>query len=801
MDDQHQSALDPSVLAKLRAVRRLLRRYVAAETLFLLVGWFLLVFWIGGLVDYLPARWGASEMPRPARMVMLLIMAGGILWILLRWAGPRLWIRVPDKSIALLIEKHYPHLNNELVTAVELAADADAPSVADRVSNPQAYLAMLDRVRRDLVGRMRQVEPTTVFNWQPLWTLGVGVAFALVSSGVVALANYRWVTHWGTRLFALSDEPWPRRAELRAEGIGLSLPPFTGQLTADRVLLPFADGIVRVPAGASVELRVLARTDDKVVPEVCTVYYRGDDGTRGRANMRRVGKPREGWQAFVLDGPPLENLTAAMTIDVVGLDARLRNLRLELVDPAVVTDLRVEVTYPPYLLKTLERPPVEALRYRTGMQLPEGAQVRLLGGASDRLDQVQYVIRTADQDPTQGLLSIQSVEPERERFIIDMGTMETSSVAELRLIDQHGLAAKPLPRYLLPVQEDQVPAVDTQLAGIGSAITPIAVLPVRGTVEDDYGIATVGIELTTEAGAFELAVPGDSVVGDELVIDIDLQQLQERGQLVLDPGQTLNVSVTAQDYYDLDAQQTHVGRGLPQQLNVVTADQLLVVLDREELQLRQRLEQIIFELEQLRDVLDRLASVGESAQHWLPPHNRRFAGSTFRSMPPLHLVSWQEPSAAEGERERQLNVVRAQQSVLQADKSRQELIGLATGIDNVRLQLVHNRIDSVDRQQRLLEGIYRPLQALLEEEFRALQADLMELQSAAMSGNPRPAAVAARQALDVVLAGLQQIKQKMLDIESFNEIVDLVRDLLEQQQQLLDETERAQRASILDILK
>ena len=41
----------------------------------------------------------------------------------------------------------------------------------------------------------------------------------------------------------------------------------------------------------------------------------------------------------------------------------------------------------------------------------------------------------------------------------------------------------------------------------------------------------------------------------------------------------------------------------------------------------------------------------------------------------------------------------------------------------------------------------------------------------------------------------------MLDIESFNEIIELVRGLLEEQDVLIQETEAAQKQRILDLLK
>ncbi len=51
--------------------------------------------------------------------------------------------------------------------------------------------------------------------------------------------------------------------------------------------------------------------------------YRTDTGTRGQSNMRRVGRVIDGYQSFILDGPPLSGLSESLVLDVRGLDDRL----------------------------------------------------------------------------------------------------------------------------------------------------------------------------------------------------------------------------------------------------------------------------------------------------------------------------------------------------------------------------------------------------------------------------------------------------------------------------------------------
>ncbi len=765
--------LSSAIVQTLGDLRRMLRRYVAIQGLLLIALWLMLAFWLGGLIDYLPVRVGANESPWGLRLGLLLVMAGVSLWILVRWVLARLWVKVDDKSLALLVERLYPQLNSELVTVVELS---ERPS--EEISNPIAYREMLQRTHRSASEHMGVVRPSELFDWQPLWAAGIATVFGLVITAVAALGMSDWMGRWSRRLFLLAEEPWPRQAALRADGLQLQVPAFSTQLAAQRVWLPFEDGQVRVPLGSTPVLQVSADAQAVRVPEVCTLFYRTSDGGRGRANLRRVGSPRREWQPFTLDGPPLDGLDSDIQIDVVGLDARLRDLSILVVEPAVIADMQLECVYPNYLLDSLSvRGARETLAYRSGMAVPEGTGLTLLGHASQPLSRVDYLLLSSqvesnpaeDKSDQASVTAVRSVECHGNEFQIPLDIVRSSQVIEVRLIDQYGLSAEQIPRYVISVREDSIPEVDARLEGIGLGITPNAILPIVGTVRDDHGVQQVSAEVAindSQPQQFPLMLQDTS-----LQSTLDMQQLGEQGVMQLQAGDTLGMLVAAQDYYDLN-QQPHIGRGQPIQLSVVTADQLLVMLDRQELELRQRLELIVSELEQLQDVL----------------------------------VKLQAESEAESDIAQRLAGLWAQQSLLQADKSQQELMSVAARVDNLRQQLINNRIDSYDRQERLQLKVLLPLRELMAQEYPTLSTSLSELQAATIKGSG-PArsgaseAATANRALVVVLQRLEEIKANMQDIEDFNEIVDLVRGLLDDQEKLLSETEQQQRQRILDLLR
>ncbi len=776
--------LSQAVQTQLKAVRSAIRLYIALDGLLLAALLTMLIFWIGGAIDYFPVTVGSSETPQWVRATLLSAIIGLVAWITLWRAGRRLIANLPDSSLAVLLERRFPQLNNELVTAVELvgAVDRDA-------SNPAAYGQMLARVHQAVSSRVGNLPARTLLNWQPIIKYAILTTMLAVVSVVAMIGIPDWMGLWSKRLFALSDDTWPRRSRLRADGIQLQLPAFTGQMSADRTLIVFENNVARVPRGAAPVLQISADTTAAEVPAICTLYYRDEFGSRGRANLRRVGGGESGWRQFSLDGPPLDGLTEDLRFDVIGNDARLSNFTIQAIEPAVVNSLVLDCTYAIYLLDDLSaRATSEQLPYRNGLVIPEGTTVTVKGIASSALSQVQYVMLGSgvaqSTDGTTPALDIKTIHVTGTEFSIPLGQLRSGLVLELRLLDQFGLVAAQVSRYLINVAADNVPEVQSRLVGIGTAITPRANLPLKGSVRDDHGLLKVWADLVQpdrSPESIELAVNLDNQLDSAL----DLQKIAEQRSLKLEPETTLGIVVSAQDRFNLD-NATHVSAGPAQQLAIVTDDKLLVILDRQELELRQRLELTIGELTQLRVALQDIAKIDIASSPNTEP-----ADSSDVDAP-----------ADPAEQSRRLVVVRTQQSVLQADKSQQELIGIAGRVEDIRLQLVNNRIDSLDRQTRLQKRVYEPLKEALDKEVSQLGLRLNELQSAAMAATEKNLDIAsATTALDKLIVVLEQIIANMLDIESYNEIIDLVRGLLETEERLLDETQKQQKQQIFDLLR
>jgi len=249
----------------------------------------------------------------------------------------------------------------------------------------------------------------------------------------------------------------------------------------------------------------------------------------------------------------------------------------------------------------------------------------------------------------------------------------------------------------------------------------------------------------------------------------------------------INLFGEVTDQYDLDGE--HRTRSELFRLEVVTAERLLALLERRELAMRARLEQAIDETRGLRDSLDLLRR-----EALAPPKEEPNAAKTA------------EPNAnssnEEKSRHEQILRLRAQQNGLQASKTSDELSGIAASLDDVLEEMRNNRIDSVDRSERIGQGVRDPLRAIVAGDLAKLKNEIGEVEVLAV--DPPAAAEKTGQAVQTtedVLLQLTAVLEKMLDLESYNEILDMVRELIDNQDGLLDETKKEQKRKVLDLFE
>ncbi len=770
--------LDPKLASLLADLRARVRRYVVWDSVLAIAAVILSAFWIGLALDYLPVQMGGTEMPRLARSLLLAVVAIATIAIVGLMLIGRLRRPLPDDSLALLVERHHPKLGGRLVTAVQLnrpGRDGDSHSPV-----------LLNHVHREAVEAIGQVDPGKVFRWQPIIRKALvagplaifAIAFLIISPQSFARA--------ASRLTLLSDEPWPRRAHLEMVGVEL---PVVSAGDADEMapqLIEFsADKSIRLPRGSSPTLRIRADAETSELPIVCTVYYRTEGGTQGQTNMRRVGRVADGFQSFILDGPPLSGLSESMTLDIRGLDDRLDDFQIEAVSPPAITEMNVSVRYADYLRGIGSGDVDLEANYQSGLRISEGSKVTLVASSSVPLGDSEVVLKSADERPVDFDLAYSD---DRRQLRLTIDEFDSATTISIVPSDVDGITAQAPYRYFLGVVLDEPPELKMRLVGIGSAVTPIAKIPIEAMVIDDYGVEQLTVSATPSAAgdAVEAEIdtnePAKSArVSPKLdregaaTTQLDLRDLVAAGTLPeLVPGGAISVMGEASDLYDLGGR--HLTRSEVFRLEIVTPEQLLARLERVELGLRARLEQTIDETRNLRDTLNLLRRGFDEDESGL--------------------------DATEKTRQEQIRRLRVQQTGLQASKTSEELSGIAASLDDLLREMVNNRVDSIDRQERIGEGVRDPLRKIVDEPLARLREQILDIERSvgepALAMERTGASVATA---DEVLLRLTEVLDKMLDLESYNEILDIVRELIDDQEKLLDDTKGERKKRVLDLFE
>jgi hypothetical protein len=789
-------ALTPDLASLLAGLRRRIRVYIWAEGMALALIWLGLMFWFGLALDYLPVLMGASEMPIVPRALLLAANGIALAYILYRWIGRRIFVPLGDRSLALVLERRFDNFNDSLVTAVEMAGLPEHASAFNR--------ELLARTAQEARAGAETVQYRQVFNKRSL-AEKIGAAVLICGSMLTFMAtNTQAFDQAVQRLYLLSNEPWPRSAKIEVVGIEVLRNNTRGDEGPRAIMLEFEDRVLKVARGANVSLKVraLQPPDAKFVPQYCTIQYRtqssgaGVRGERGSVNMNNF-RDTEDFRNFWFDGKPFKGVLSTIEFDVIGYDHRVRGYKLEVVDSPSVVETLLDIVSPKYMVDeatSSHLPVVDQPYLPSGTFIPVGSQVTVKFKANKPLKWAE--IRSSNANDA-SVIEIPATAKDSQQFAYSIDGLKASATLEIALLDTDNVAIERPYRVFLTAVEDQPPHIDVALKGIGSAVTPDVMIPFRGKITDDYGIAKTWCEIQVDDRGDEVERPFELRAGGaiEQVLDFRNERI-EKTKLALAPNTKLLLAVKAADKFDL-AGEPHVAVGDRYQLDVVTPEDLLAQLEMREIGLRRRFELIIDEMTQMRDSLLRLkASLASSDSGADEPRGDQ------------DLDAKQLTAEQKEQRAAELRQLRVQRATQQSQKSVAEVQGVAAGFLGIREELINNRVDTEDRKNRLKEQIADPLNKTCGEQFPRLDERLAALETQLAAAGAKAAAEAAGQAADpaidqanTVLSELEAVLSKMQDLETYNELLDIVRDLLKDQQKLIERTQQERKRQTLEELR
>jgi hypothetical protein len=761
--------ISPAIAALLGRLRTRIRAYVWLEGMALVVAALGAAFWLGLALDWVVE-------PSPAVRTGLMVLVGvGLLVLVYRTVLRRAFVPLADVSLAILLERYARNFDDSLLTAVELAnSQQDLTGV---------HREMLAHTSEEATSRVAQVHLSDVFNFRPLVRCVVAAAVMLVSVGLFAYFAHDAFGFYVDRL-QLSQERWPRSTRLTVEGF-----------PAD------ADGIrrIKVAKGGNYTLLIQADTSSKYkIPQRVEVLYTLDDGSRGRGDAKRIGNSVPGRDAFQEFQFTFENLHDSHTFDVVGRDEgvilglrdeRIRGLKLDVVESPGVIQKLIDVVYPAYMQRT-----PATLEATAAMQLPRGSKLTIHATSNKPLVSV-HVDDSALEHPVE--FKLPADQKNLHEFTYSIPTLAGDRVLLFALTDKDGITTADQDRDRLSILavEDESPQVTVRLQGIGEAITPSANVPLTGKLVDDYGVAKAWFEhLKTEGEVQKTPLTLNTAGRQDLLVAeaLDVRPLE------LQPSQTLTLWLKAEDKHDLDTG-PNAGSSTRFELKVVTPEDLRGLLDRDELRLRQRFEAVYEEMLRTRELLARV-EFGAAAVESASPKAADETASEAGSEPENSALPAEKPAVDEktakpadpaelAERSAARRRLQLMKALHYIERGEHDTLSVATGFDEIFAQMINNRIDSVDAKGRLVSDIADPLRSIGNVELKQLTKQLEELRT--LPVNDEMAEAKWRASLtqtDEVLVAMKQVLDRMQRIGNFNELVDMFRSILKDQDQLNTET-------------
>jgi len=740
-DVQNSNTLEPAIRSLLAKLRRKIRAYVWVDGLAQLTILAGVAFWLSLALDWL------IEPPVALRVGVVVAVVAALAFITYRTLVSRLLVRLEDRSMALLLERQFGQFRDSLLTSVELAERPDRAA--------EFNAEMLARAHRDALAEVKRVELAQVFNRRPL-VQKVSLALLLASSTLVFLvAAPAAAGIWARRSLLMSNELWPRWTHLSVAGFDESRR-------------------VKIARGSDWDLVVNADAAlERQVPEIVEVRYSTAEGASGRENMRREGIVPQGRGQFQPYAHEFKSVLAPLEFYVSGGDDREGPFYLDVVDSPTISGMTLRCEYPHYTGRASRDLAVAGL-----MQIPLGTKVTILATSNKPLVSVQIDDVASDGTAETHRIDVaaEAGKPQ-EKFEFDLGRLDADKTLLFTLRDTDGIASREAVRLALAAVPDEAPRVNVVLKGIGTAITPEARLPAVGQVEDDYGVARAWFEFNVDEQPAQTRPLEFGAVGSEAV---ELAGVMEVADLQLKPKQRLHWTVQAADNCALEAN-PNVGVSQKYALDVVTPDQLRSMLEARELILRRQFETIIQELTDTRDLL-----AGVELQPNTKPEPKPEDAAPARE-------------AATG---RLSPAVQVERVVQNSERSKDEVVNLATAFDDIREELANNRIDTPELTERLDAGIARPLRTIGETRYAPLLEKLKQLggQLASPDAAVKSQAEAVAQ-IDGILVEMQGILDRMLELETFNEALEMLRKIIETQEEVNEETKQQQKKSLRSLIE
>ncbi len=585
--------LQAGVRVKLRGLRRSLRVRLVGEALAWLVVAVIAVIFITMGIDFI------LRLPeRPLRAGIMIVGLMGVAWVVWRQL---LWpLRVPmsDDDLALLVERRYEKLADRLISTVQFSRWTTEASLASR--------AMIVRTAEQANEMVAGIDFRKTVERANMWRL-LGIA----ASAVAILAGFAiWqsdvMTLWCRRNVLLADVDWPQDNYIEVQGDDFNV--VRGDdLTVEILSNPTATPPPYVMLHA--RFPSVGRTEAKIDPDPA-------DRNRFVKTFRSVTEP---FTFYVVGGDDRRDRRKGHTVIVI--------------DPPALRKIRFIVEYPPYT-----KQPVGRFDGTQGaLPVPVASTVSVKAEVTKDLSSATLILESADDKPSERhQMKIENIagpggKPRPRgisgRFEIPPLNLAGARVLRFVLFDTNGYTNRRGGTYVIQILADRAPSVEAKKTGVGPAVTPNAIIPLKISAKDDHGLvaarAGAGVKnrklkLKTDRVEFTLADPRRLIASHRL----DLQEQSLR------PGDVIAVTAEADDTLPKEMGGPNTGKSPALQFRIVKPEELMAELVRRQKALRMEFMEHIKLQDDAR--AKTLAAADAISADQVTPEARRWLGASAR---------------------------------------------------------------------------------------------------------------------------------------------------------------------------
>ena len=639
-------------------------------------------------------------------------------------------IRLDDLDLAAVLDRRCRGFGQRVAAVLELPRLLEGEVLA---SPSMVRAAVLEHARAldetDLSAAFDRRAPRRML-WLALAAAAAVAAFACFAPDTAGL--------WARRWLAGSNERWPQRNYLAVAGLGdgdTLVVPRGESLLVNVDAQPDFAGEARawMLAGRGEPLRVATAAKPlAAVPEKVSIQYRTAAGSSKQGNFTNFAGGR-----FRYELPPVAE---PLEFRVAGGDDWFGPIKVEPVDRPKIDRLWLVARQPgSQESETLDHAGGDApllflldaeleLHFSADAELA-GAELASQSGQSPRLEKIddrQYVARWK---------------------------MKQAQTFEIRLIGRRAkLESKP---YFLSIGLliDRPPRLSLRSSGVGKRVTPQARIPLDLRVQDDFGLASLGLELeqtvpredqpqtSTKQIAIELPPPVD----DRPPREFEDQPTFALSEYALASGTLVKLRAAATDNC---AQGGQPGASRWLSFQIVTPEELFY-----EILMRQRAERAKF------------AAALETAK---------------AQSEPLSGAPTAEAIAA---------VARKHQLVAR------QVWQTANRLEATLEEMTLNDLGGQQARELLKTKVIDGMRQLHAEPMAQLRA---ALDAAAAEAAPEKV-VAARQRHDEVVAAMQKILDQMSQWENFIDVLNQLKEIVKLQNEVLQSTDQEKKKRTSDL--